>query len=173
MIHIYSGDGKGKTTAAVGLAIRAAGAGLKIHFCQFLKNGSSSEIAVLRQINSITVHYCDVCDKFSFQMNDKEKALVKNSHDKMLLEIEQLIVSKQTDMIIMDEIFSAYNTGLADRELALRIVHICSEKNCAELVLTGRSPQEEFIKHADYHSIIKAACHPYTIGIKARKGIEF
>ncbi len=173
MIHIYSGEGKGKTTAAIGLAIRASGAGLRVHFYQFMKNGNSSEVSVLRKTDDIIVCCCKECNKFSFKMNKMEKELVKKAHNRMLLEIEQTIDAGLSDMIIMDEIFSACNCGLADIETALRIVKMCSEKASTELVLTGHSPHEDFIKYADYHSIIEAARHPYDKGIKARKGIEY
>lgn len=173
MIHIYSGEGKGKTTAAVGLAIRASGAGLRVHFYQFMKNGHSSEVSVLKKIDGIMVRCCEECNKFSFKMNEMEKELVKKTHNKMLLEIEQTVNSGLSEMVIMDEIFSACNSRLADYETALRIVKLCSEKISTELVLTGHSPHEDFIKYADYHSIIEAARHPYNKGIKARKGIEY
>lgn len=173
MIHIYSGDGKGKTTAAVGLAIRAAGAGLKVHFCQFLKNGSSSEIAVLRQISGMTVHCCDVCNKFSFQMNEEEKETVKKYHNSMLDEVYDLICHENADVIILDEIFGAYNSGLADSDRIFKIIGKISGNEKNELVLTGRSPEKAFLKYADYHSNIEVLRHPFTKGIHARKGIEY
>jgi len=91
MIHIYSGNGKGKTTAAIGLAVRAAGAGKRVLFCQFLKNGSSSEISVLKELKNVTVRYCVECGKFTFSMNDEEKMIVKSAHNKLLNEIRELI----------------------------------------------------------------------------------
>lgn len=173
MIHIYSGDGKGKTTAAVGLAIRAAGAGLRVHFCQFLKNGSSSEIAVLRQISGMTVRCCDVCNKFSFQMNEEEKEAVRKFHNRMLDEVCDIIDRENADMIVLDEIFGAYNARLADSDRIFEIIDKISGNEKKELVLTGRYPKNEFLKYADYHSNIEAVQHPFTNGIQARKGIEF
>lgn len=173
MIHIYSGDGKGKTTAAVGLAIRAAGAGLRVHFCQFLKNGSSSEIAVLRQISGMTVRCCDVCKKFSFQMNEEEKKAVRKFHNSMLDEVCNLINGEEADMIVLDEIFGAYNSGLADSDKIFEIIGKISANEKKELVLTGRSPEKAFLKYADYHSNIEPLRHPFTKGIHARKGIEY
>ena len=103
MIHIYHGNGKGKTTASVGLAIRAAGAGLRVVFVQFLKNGSSSEIKILK--NFVQVEYCQECNKFTFQMNDEEKAVVTKKHNQM---IEKAFESG-ADVIILDEFIDAYN----------------------------------------------------------------
>ena len=73
MLHIYYGNGKGKTTAAVGLTVRAVGSGMKVAFFQFLKNGSSSEISVLEELENVTVICCEECQKFTFAMNDLEK----------------------------------------------------------------------------------------------------
>lgn len=173
MIHIYSGDGKGKTTAAVGLAIRASGAGLRVHFCQFLKNGSSSEIAVLRQISGMTVRCCDVCNKFSFQMNEKEREAVRKLHNSMLDEVCDIIDHEEADMIVLDEIFGAYNSGLADSDRIFEIIGKISGNEKKELILTGRSPEKVFLKYADYHSNIEPLRHPFTKGIHARKGIEY
>ena len=77
MLHIYTGNGKGKTTAAVGLAVRACGAGLRVAVFQFLKNGSSSEISVLRSLPGMTVETCECCNKFVFRMSEEEKSAVK------------------------------------------------------------------------------------------------
>lgn len=173
MVHIYSGDGKGKTTAAVGLAIRAAGAGLRVHFCQFLKNGSSSEIAVLRQISGMTVRCCNVCNKFSFQMNEKEREAVRKFHNSMLDEVGDIIDREEADMIVLDEILGAYNAGLADSDRIFEIIGKISGNEKKELILTGRSPEKAFLKYADYHSNIEPLHHPFTKGIQARKGIEF
>ncbi|MDE6019512.1 MAG: cob(I)yrinic acid a,c-diamide adenosyltransferase [Ruminococcus sp.] len=171
MIHIYSGNGKGKTTAAVGLAVRAVGAGLRVHFCQFLKNGDSNEINILKQLNNMTVGYCEECRKFTFQMNDDEKNIVKNTHNKLLNEIESLISQNSIDVVVMDEIFKAYNSALLDQKKVREIVYNCPKH--IELILTGRSPSKVFKKAADYYSVIRAVKHPYNNGIKARKGIEY
>ena len=87
MIHIYCGDGKGKTTAAVGLAVRAAGAGKKVLIYQFLKNGTSAEIAQLQKMNGVTVKSCSACKSFTFRMTEKEKNKVRAEQNNMLLEI--------------------------------------------------------------------------------------
>ena len=171
MIHIYSGNGKGKKTAAVGLAVRAAGAGKRVLFCQFLKNGSSSEVSVLQKCKNITIRYCDACGKFTFDMNDAEKGIIKFAHNKLLNEIRELIRCESVDVVVMDEIFGAYNAMLIDKKEVCRLVSDCPKH--MELILTGRSPAPIFRKHADYYSVIRAVRHPYHRGIKARKGIEY
>ncbi|MGB4091931.1 MAG: cob(I)yrinic acid a,c-diamide adenosyltransferase [Ruminococcus flavefaciens] len=171
MLQIYHGDGKGKTTAAVGLAVRAAGAGLNVLFLQFLKNGSSSEIKVLSGIDGITVRCCEECNKFTFEMNSDEKLAVAAKHDSMLRTIEDLLSQNNADVVIMDEFLDAYNKAILNKELAERVIMDFSDT--AEIVLTGRSPDEIFIEKADYISNVTAEKHPYTRGITARKGIEY
>lgn len=165
MIHIYHGNGKGKTTASVGLAIRAAGAGLRVVFVQFLKNGSSSEIKILK--NFVQVEYCQECNKFTFQMNDEEKAVVTEKHNQM---IEKAFESG-ADVIILDEFIDAYNKKMVDRKLSE--ILISENKETAEIILTGRDPAKVFTEQADYISEITAVRHPYKKGVTARKGIEY
>ncbi len=165
ILHIYHGNGKGKTTAAVGLAIRAAGADLNVMFIQFLKNGNSSENEILKQIKNINICCCDVCNKFTFRMNDAEKAVVTEKHNDM---INQAFGS-DADIIILDEFLDAYNKNMIDRKTSGNM--ILSDQR--EIILTGRNPAEIFLEKADYISEINAIRHPYEKGITARKGIEY
>lgn len=164
ILHIYHGNGKGKTTAATGIAIRAAGAELKVIFIQFLKNGTSSEINILKQINNIEYFCCDECRKFTFQMSDKEKALVTSGNNELI----EKAFSSDADVIILDEFLDAYNLNMIDSDSEKYILN--SDR---EIILTGRNPAEIFLDHADYISEIISVRHPYEKGIKARKGIEF
>lgn len=168
MLHIYTGNGKGKTTAAAGLAVRGAGAGFQVYFYQFLKDGSSSEAAMLRKLGIITEN--SVCTKFAFAMTEKEKAELRTVQNNMLLKIRELITSKTADMIILDEFFGAYSENLLDRRLAESFVEI--KENC-EIILTGRNAPDFFLNVADYATEMKEKKHPYNKGIKARKGIEY
>lgn len=169
MIHIYTGSGKGKTTAATGLAVRAAGSGMRVCFIQFLKNGSSSEIAMLRKIG-IDVRISEKCGKFSFHMTDDDRVTVTSAHNELLREAADIIASGSADMVVLDELFAAYNNSLLDRGLARSIVRSAGS---TELVLTGRSPSRFFRSRADYISRIDAVKHPFSKGIRARKGIEY
>ena len=165
MVHIYCGDGKGKTTAAVGLAVRYFGSGGRVYFYQFMKNGTSSEIDILKNIGIYT-KACKPCNKFTFLMNDDEKKLVKEYHNEMLSEISKI---KEESLIVLDELASAYNKNLLDRCLAENIVL----NNKSEIVVTGREPARIFVDNADYISEINEIKHPYKKGIAARKGIEY
>lgn len=171
LIHIYCGDGKGKTTASLGLAVRAAGSGMNVHIVQLLKGSETSELNALRLLPNITVRRCDRDYGFTFNMSDENRRQLTECHNNLLLHAETLMNSSSIDMLVIDEFNAAYEYNLLDRELADRIVLQKPERT--ELILTGRNPQMKFIEIADYVSEINAVRHPYQSGIKARKGIEY
>ncbi len=171
MLHIYCGDGKGKTTAAVGLAARFAGAGGKVLFCQFMKSGNSSELDVLSSIANIVVFPCFRIRKFVYEMNDFEKENAHKEYTADFGKIKQFLADDKTfGMVVFDEIISCVNTGLID------INSLCDflrENQEIEIVLTGREPDKRLCDAADYISEIRCKKHPYDKNIPARKGIEF
>lgn len=171
MIHIYCGEGKGKTTAALGLAIRAAGSGMNVHIVQFLKGNPTSELQSIELIPNITISRPQKNYGFTFSMTDSQKAELTICHNALLNEAFERIKNGDIQLLILDEFFAAYNSSLIDHTLPDKIVFENPE-NC-ELVLTGRNPSEKFIRIADYVSEIKAVKHPFTKGITARKGIEY
>ena len=166
MIHIYCGDGKGKTTAALGLALRAAGAGRRVHIYQFMKGSATSELVSLERLG-IQVKRLSRDYGFVKNMTGEEKSLVKAEHDAMLGEC----MRDDCDLMILDEIFSAVNKGLADKDKALQVMHLLS--HFEDIVLTGRDPAPEFLDGADYITDMQCVRHPYQRGIAARKGIEY
>lgn len=171
LIHIYCGDGKGKTTAALGLALRAAGNGMRVHIVQLLKGSDTSELNSIKLIPNITIKRCDKDYGFTFNMSEENKRLQIKCHNDMLREAEKLMLDGKIDMLIIDEFNAAYEYGYIDKALAERIVLHKAEN--VELVLTGRNPAQKFIDAADYISEIKSVKNPYDKGIAARKGIEF
>lgn len=171
MLHIYYGNGKGKTTAAVGLTVRACGAGMKAAFFQFLKNGSSSEISVLRSLENIEVICCEKCNKFTFEMNDAEKNSVTLYHTEMLKKAADMLKTESAHLIVLDEFIDAYNKKLIDTEFADDFIKSCSDK--CEIVMTGRMPADELKKQAAYLTEMTAVKHPFEKGINARRGIEY
>lgn len=171
LIHIYCGDGKGKTTAALGLAIRAAGSGMKIHIVQFLKGNKTSELESLAEISNITIARPQKNYGFTFSMSDSDRAELTRCHNALLNEAFDKINSGNIQLLILDEFFAAYNNNLIDHTLAEKIVF--EKPEMPELVLTGRNPSEKFLNAADYVSEIKAVKHPFIKGISARKGIEY
>ena len=164
MIQVYIGEGKGKTTASIGLSIRAAGHGFNVLFMQFLKDDSSGEISVLRSISGIEVIHCPVNYGFTFQMTEDQKKETALEYDKML----DKAIEADVFLIVLDEAIHALNAGLINQEKLERLLH----KNC-EIVLTGRNAPEWLTDRADYVSDIQKIKHPYDERVQARVGIEF
>ena len=164
MIHVYVGDGKGKTTAAVGLSVRAAGHGFKVLFMQFLKDDSSGEIDVLRRVPEIEVVHCPVNYGFTFQMSEEQKRETAEEYDKML----DRAIDSDAFLIVLDEVIHALNAGMIIKEKLERVL----DKDC-EIVLTGRDAPEWIVDRADYISDVRKIIHPYDKGVQARIGIEF
>lgn len=158
------GEGKGKTTASIGLSIRAAGHGFNVLFMQFLKDDSSGEISVLRSVPGIEVVHCPVNYGFTFQMTEDQKKETAQEYDKML----DKAIEADVFLIVLDEAIHALNSSLINREKLEMLLH----KNC-EIVLTGRNAPEWLISRADYVSNIHKIKHPYDKGVQARVGIEF
>lgn len=171
MLHIYCGDGKGKTTASLGLALRAAGSGMRVHIVQLLKGAYTSELDSLKLLPNVTVERCDKNYGCSFKDDDENKRGVTECNNRLLTHARELVNSGGIDMLIIDEFNNAYSLGLVDRELADSIVMDRSQQ--LELVLTGRGPHQRFIDAADYVSEIKAIKHPFESGVSGRKGIEY
>ena len=169
LVHIYCGDGKGKTTAAVGLAIRCAGSGGKVLFAQFLKNGTSGEIDILRKTENITIAPFYENIKFSFKMSDTEKKEACDAYTAIIENIQK--TADMYDMIILDEIIHAVNKGIVGYDTLNGL--IASTQAKTEIVLTGRDPSKELCAAADYITEMKKIKHPYDKGVKARKMIEF
>ena len=183
LLEIYCGDGKGKTTAALGLALRAAGRGLRVHIsmasandatvamAEFLKGTETGELASLAQIPQISLVRCDKNWGFTFSMTEQDKKEITVCHNRMLQEAISMAKSGEIDVLIFDEFQAAYAHGLLDKEAAKDF--ILKKPATLELVLTGRNPDPVFLEAADYVSEIHGVRHPYQKQIPARKGIEF
>mgnify|MGYP005840101603 CR=1 FL=1 len=168
-IHVYCGDGKGKTTAAVGLGVRAAGRGKQVFFLQFLKGEDSGERRILLKVPGFTVPKLPQQVKFTFQMSPEEKRQEQLRYVEYLKMIQKALI--QFDVVILDEVFGAISTGMITEQ---EIVKLLQEKpEQTEVVLTGRNPGEEILSISDYVSEIKKIKHPFDKGIPAREGIEF
>lgn len=170
LTHIYTGNGKGKTTAAVGLGIRCAGSGGRVLFSQFLKDNKSSELSVLKGIENIQLELCGETFGFYFRMSEETKQQAKETYGNYLETILAAAGTGEYQMLIMDEIIATYHYEFIDRQRLLEFLRHKPEQ--LEVVLTGRDPAEELIELADYVSEIVKVKHPYDQGIPARKGIE-
>ncbi len=170
LIHVYCGDGKGKTTASVGLAVRAAGSGMQVVLLQFLKGRHVSELYSLKLLPNITVIRNDKDFGFYNTMKEQDKEDITKLHNENLKKAVNLVKEGRCDMLILDEITAAYKYQLVDRAEIDNL--ILNKKTELELVLTGREPVPLFLEKADYVSEVKKIKHPYDKNIKARKGIE-
>lgn len=171
MIHIYCGDGKGKTTAAVGLAVRCAGAGGTVLFYQFMKPETSSERIALQQVNGISVLSGYAIHKFSFQMQPQEKEAAAKGYQEQLSILLDMVRHGVYTMLVLDEIMSCISAGFLTIEMVLHFLR--DLPNALEVVLTGRDPDVRLLEQADYISEIQNRRHPFEKQITARKGIEF
>lgn len=166
LLHLYWGDGKGKTTAAMGLALRALGSGKRVVIVQFLKGGKSGEIPLLEQMGA-KIYRGKAGQKFVFQMNDAEKAATRELQNANLRAAQQ----EPADLLILDEAGSAWELDMVDKELLKAVVlERPAEQEC---VLTAHGAPDWMLETADYSTEMKCHRHPYQKGIAAREGIEY
>ena len=169
LFHLYIGDGKGKSTAAIGLALRMLGSGHSVTLVQFLKDGRSSELEPLRKLGAAV--FSGNPDgspvKFSFQMTIEEKEFALRLHGLYLKQAAET----RPELLILDEACAALETGLLDEQLLRRTVLLRPDGQ--EIVITGRNPTQWMLKEADYVTEMKCIRHPYQNGIQARYGVEF
>lgn len=165
MLHLYWGDGKGKTTAAMGLALRALGHGRRVVVLQFLKDGTSGEIALLRRCGA-EVHACPNA-KFTWLMTEAERTEARQHNTAAL----RAALDTPFDLLVLDEACTACRHQLVDEALLQQAAAMA--KQGREVVLTGRDPAPWMQEAADYSTELRAVRHPYTQGIPAREGIEY
>lgn len=170
LIHIYCGDGKGKTTAAVGLAVRCAGRGNKVLLVQFLKSRDSGELYSLAKLPDIEVMRGKESKKFTFQMNEEEKHALLIEHNKMFEQVLAKIRNGGYSLLILDEVIGALNAKVFEMPKLIEFLRHKPEN--LEVVLTGRNPAPELVEIADYVSEMRKVKHPMDKGIMAREGIE-
>jgi len=167
LIQVYTGNGKGKTTAALGLAIRSAGAGLRVYIAQFVKRGNYSEIKALAKFKNIKVGQFGRACFIKGKPDAKDAALARRGLEKAI----KVLKAKKCDLLVLDEINIALKLKLLRLEDILALMKSAPRRT--ELILTGRYAHPQIIKIADLVSEIKEKKHYYQKGIKARKGIEF
>ena len=172
LIHFYYGNGKGKTTAALGLALRASGCGKNVVIVQFLKDWKCGELDSLSLLKNVTVFRGKSSGGvFVWDMSDQEKAETKTIHDENLKKAIELDRKGQCDLLILDEAAEAFNLGLISPELFEGLLNNKPEK--LEIVITGHSPNEWLINRADYVTEMVKHKHPYDRGVAARHGVEY
>lgn len=166
MIQVYTGNGKGKTTAALGLALRASGAGLKVYIHQFIKGKPCSETKVIKNIKNIKLEYCG---RGCFVKGNPEAKDIKCA-ERGLEMVRRAVRSGEYDVVILDEANVALKVGLLK---AKEVIDLIKNKPISvELVLTGRGCPPAIIKEADLVTEMREVKHPFSRGIVARCGIE-
>ena len=144
MIHLYTGEGKGKTTAAIGLCIRATGRNFHVCFSQFMKGNDTGELHVLKNIPNITIFRSEKNFPFYHEMSKKDKEEITHIHNSILDKLLEQVENKTCQMILMDEITYPIHWGLLDKEKLKRLFQ--SQKKGIEeeieFVLTGRNPDD-------------------------------
>lgn len=170
LIHIYCGNGKGKTTTGMGLCARAAGYGLRVMIYQFMKDNSTSERKTLGLSENITIVDGPAQTKFSFQMTPEEKKeqLLFNNHQ--FSAVTKRACDEGCDVLFLDEAIYAIRAGLLDEAVVLSFLQ--NKPKHLEVLLTGQGPSQALIDAADYVSEIRKIKHPFDAGLPARDGIE-
>lgn len=168
MIHLYCGDGKGKTTAAMGLALRSAGRGRRVVIAQFLKGADTGERIPLAAVPGVTLLPVPDQVKFSFALSPEERKGEVARYQAMLEDIHRLCRGTDPGLLVLDEICAGISTGLVPLEPVLALLDGLDW----EVVLTGRDPAPALVERADYITEMTKLRHPFDRGIPAREGIE-
>lgn len=171
MIHYYYGDGKGKTTAAMGLAVRALGRGKRVFIVQFLKSTPSGEALFFEGLPGVTVRRGKAGAGFTFSMTDTEKAETVRIHDSNLVEGMAAVDEGSCDMLILDEVGDAFAAAMLDQ--AALLAFLGRIPAATEIVMTGHRPVEPLTARADYVTHMCKEKHPYDRGQAARAGVEY
>ncbi len=168
MIHIYTGDGRGKTSAALGLALRALGRGRKVALVRFLKNRPSGEVDALARFENCRVKSFGKAEFILGRSPDRED---RREAEAGMAEAEKILGEKSADLIILDEINPVLDLQLLPRERVEKLISRCPEE--IDLVLTGRNCPENILSRGDYASEIRKIRHPWREGEPPRAGIEY
>lgn len=183
LVHVITGDGKGKTTSSLGLALRAVGANLQVCIIQFLKSGITGELfAIEKYLPSIHIiqygvdairerqqkldQFAEKTSKFTFNPDEEEKDAARQGFEYA----KKAISSGEYDMVILDEFNVVLKKGLIPVSEALELM---KSHGHVEMVFTGRDAPQPVIDAADYCSNVYPVKHPWQKGIKARKGVEY
>ncbi len=171
LVHIYTGGGKGKTTAAIGLGIRAYGRGFKVLMVQFMKGMMTGEIKTLQMLEpGFVLKRGTEVKKFTWQMSPEELDEISKAEQKMFEDIISEVSDSECQMLILDEIINSVSCGLISTQKVLGFLK--NKPDELEVILTGRNAPQELLDFADYVTEMKEVKHPFNKGIPARKGIE-
>lgn len=170
LVHFYYGYGKGKTTAAFGLALRACGRGRKVLAAQFLKNNDSGELTAMKGQSLFTLLQGEPVRKFLFAMTDEERRRTLADQRELFERTAAELGNAGFDMVMLDELGDLVGTGAVTHGDVEALIE--SNAGRAEIVITGHEADEKLIELADYVTEMKKIKHPYDKGVKSRAGIE-
>lgn len=175
LVHIYCGDGKGKTSAALGAAVRAAGRGKCVLIARFLKNEDSGEVITLGAVPAITLLASDQNFGFSWNMSQETKKAAGIYYMHNFMKAWSMAAGEEGeqgyDMLVLDEVITAVNLGFVDEQALLAALE--ERPPDLEVILTGRNPSKALCALSDYLTEMKLHRHPYDKGVPAREGIEY
>ncbi len=172
LVQVYTGEGKGKTTAAIGEALRARGRGYKVLLVQFLKGKKGSgEISALEELGVKVICKGKDLGLSLNRIGENERRKVRGEWSNFLDKINEEVLAEDYDLLILDEVNVACHHGLIDENKLLQFIK--EKPDSLEIILTGRYASPRLIKTAHLVSEVQKIKHPYDEGIKARKGIEF
>ena len=169
MLHIYYGNGKGKTCSAAGAAVRAAGRNKRVLFVQLFKCSDTGERAVLSQLPSVELYPCPKELKFTFEMSEGELEREREKYERTLEYIKER--REQYDMIVIDEFFTLLDCGFFSPDRLYEYIKDLSGGD-SEIILTGHGVDERFTALADYATEFVCVKHPYDCGVQPRAGVE-
>lgn len=171
-VQVYTGDGKGKTTAAIGLAIRAVGNGMKVKMIQFLKTGKTGELNIAKALGpNFEILRFESPKGFFWNLTEEKKIELKGEIRRAIGEAKKILKERACDILILDEIMGVLNNKLLSEEEVMELLDI--KPADMELVLTGRNVPERILASADLVTEMKPIKHYFEKGVNAREGIEF
>ncbi|MGI6214809.1 MAG: cob(I)yrinic acid a,c-diamide adenosyltransferase [Christensenellales bacterium] len=170
LLQVYTGDGKGKTTASMGAVLRMVGHNGKVFLVQFMKSDNSGELAPLKKLG-VNIYPAPQINKFTYQMNEDELKQASADMQNAINGMIEAINGFKPSLSVFDELCVAVGLKLIEEEQALKLIDAALKYG--ECIVTGRYAPASFIEKADYVSEIKAVKHPFNEGIQAREGIEW
>jgi len=170
MIQLYLGDGKGKTSAAMGAVLRCIGQGGRAGVFQFLKSGESGEVGILKTLKNVDYFNDIEITGFYHTLTESEKNTVSEKVIAQLKKVSNALSSAKYNLIVLDEVIDLIDLNIISEEF---LVKLLSNSGNTELILTGHKPYDKIIDISDYYTYFYCKKHPYNKGIKGRKGIEY
>ena len=171
MLHVYTGKGKGKTTAAMGLALRVLGYGKPVLIAQFMKDGSSGELKALSALPQAHLFNGARMEGFIWRMTEPELEALKQDFIRAAREIKDQMETLRPALTVLDELCVALAIRLLSPEDAMELIR--TGLRFGDVAVTGRDAPQQLIDRADYVTVMEAVKHPFDEGQQAREGIEW